>query len=369
MPTARNRLFACALAILVLGAMEAVGRVAIRVAGPPTEALRLLLMGDEQARIVHAQNSVSQAYLLYIPAPNFEALGVLQNNAHGYRGPLVPLERTAGRLRILFMGGSTTYGWTVARPEQAYPAQVGALLEQMRGRGELPAEVAGVEVINAGLMHGTSAEIATHFLFKYRYYEPDILVINSGGNDAQGSAMVPGYLPDYSHWRRSLPGVRPLPRRARWILRSRLVAFVSIRLFYGHLTRGAYFALPSPAPVAAPWYELEPGAKQVPDEYLAFRHNLQAVVRAATAEGIDVVLVPFRPSPRNTYAPGVRAEMQRNERVLREIAAQPGASLAPFPADVIDPGSWVDDCHLDARGERQKAAHVAEHIARRLRSE
>lgn len=42
-------------------------------------------------------------------------------------------------------------------------------------------------------------------------YQPDVVIINEGGNDAQGYTL-PFYHPDNSNWRRPLVNLRALRR-------------------------------------------------------------------------------------------------------------------------------------------------------------
>ena len=100
------------------------------------------------------QNMVGQSYLNFVPAPSYTNAYGRQHNAHGYRGELVPVKKVPGSLRVVCLGGSTTYGWAVRDPDATYPAQLQRLLA-----ADLPAGFRRVEVINAGLAWGTSAEL------------------------------------------------------------------------------------------------------------------------------------------------------------------------------------------------------------------
>ncbi|MFB3040279.1 MAG: SGNH/GDSL hydrolase family protein [Candidatus Poribacteria bacterium] len=326
---------------------------------PRYEIVRQMLLGSNSRQIIHTQNSIGQAYLLYIPAPNFSKHGSLQHNEQGYRGAAVPLNRAPGKLRILFLGGSTTYGLKVPNPDETYPAQIGRILEQM------PEGKNGVEIINGGLTWGTTAEITTHFLFKYRYYQPDIVVLNTGANDAQGS-IRPFYHPDYSHWRHTLPKVWPLPAMARWITHSRFVALFSIRVFYSEVARDSHFVHKYTAPPARWYTNVHRDAAdtlRIPEEDLAFKNNLRTIIREVKAEGAELLLVPFRAKPDNKFGDRLLAETARNETILRQLATEFGIDLAPFPSDVISSQNWADSmCHLNAAGSQEKARHVMAYL-------
>ncbi|HNI38424.1 MAG TPA: hypothetical protein PKZ68_09015, partial [Pseudomonadales bacterium] len=218
-------IFSLVMLLLVVIALEVMAAFVLN-RNPNIETTRQYLRGEQQMQL--DMNSVPQAYLLYIPAPNYvtPADNIKQNNADGYRGEAIPLQRSLDSLRILFMGGSTTYGEGVAHPEEAFPAQVGKLLqEDVRFSGKR------IEIINAGLRFGTTAEILTHYLLKFRYYRPDLVVINPGGNDPV-SYVVHEYEPDYSNWRKSAPGLSPLKKYARWLLDSKVLSIAVVLLFF-----------------------------------------------------------------------------------------------------------------------------------------
>jgi hypothetical protein len=138
---------------------------------------RRILRGKENVRLVRAQNTIGQAYLLYICAPNYaHPENGPQHNADGYRGKAAPLDRRPGVLRVLCLGGSTTYAWTVPYPNQTCPAVLEELL-----RANLPKGYTDVEVLNGGLPYGTSAEILTHYH------------VNQAG-EAQKAAHIAPYL-------------------------------------------------------------------------------------------------------------------------------------------------------------------------------
>ena len=58
--------------------------------------------------------------------------------------------------------------------------------------------------------------------------------------------------------------------------------------------------------------------------------------------------------------------MARNEKILTGLAERRRLVMAPFPSDVIEPANWVDSCHLNAAGAKQKAAHVLPYILQAL---
>ncbi|MBI1785260.1 SGNH/GDSL hydrolase family protein, partial [Candidatus Sumerlaeota bacterium] len=335
---------------------------------PDWVASRQIMMGTvqgEKGYINFAQNVVGQAYLLYIPSPSDAENSPMGHNQHGYRGPIVPINKTPGVVRILFVGGSTTYGWAVQNYHLTYPAQLGELLSK-----RLPPYIKGVEVINSGVPFGTSAEEFTHYHFKFHYYHPDIVVINSGGNDAVADNWV-NYHPDYSHWRHPLINVRPLPERCRWVMKSKMLSLFMLECFQYDGVSAQTFTPNFTDPPLAPWFEdkyKEVIAKgPIPEEYLGFKHNLESLLQEVKDDGAKPLLVAFRANPNNVYPPELNTEIARLEEVVKKIAAERDVPLAPFPASVISPENWADGhCHLFAGGEKQKAEHVLPYVMKLL---
>ena len=364
--SSKMKLFLSWLFLLtIVGATcEGMARIALRVSLPGWEKTRQLMSGEVVPDPTY-QMSVSQAYLLYIPSPNYADAAGQQHNSQGYRGKAVAFRRTPGVARILCIGGSTTYGWGTPRAEDAYPAQLERILAQ-----DLPPGIKGVEVINAGIPFGTTAENLTHYHFKFHYFRPDIVVINPGGNDAESMVNYDFYHPDYSHYRRALQLPPPLPPLGRLLIKSRFIAVLLIPLVHGDTPAADAFVKKDRLPPLAQWYPLPPGetrqerAQKIPDDEIAYKHNLESLLDEIERDGAKALLVPFRFVDYTKYRPemGGPEAMEREERLLKGLAAERKLPVAPFPASVISPGNWTDTCHYNAAGSREKAAHIAPYV-------
>jgi lysophospholipase L1-like esterase len=107
------------------------------------------------------------ALLPGVRAKFFEALLIV--NTDGYRGP--PLDRPKKRIRVLCVGGSTTWGATTARGDKPWPEVLQDLIGPKR-----------FEVINAGVPGHTV--IFNEFLFdKHLALKPDLIILYHGFND------------------------------------------------------------------------------------------------------------------------------------------------------------------------------------------
>jgi lysophospholipase L1-like esterase len=112
-------------------------------------------------------------------------------NRLGLRGSDVPPAKPTGRLRILCLGDSTTFGvWRndvfEIRYDTSYPAELDALL---RERG-----YARAEVLNAGVMGYTTAHALRLLLSRLRPLAPDVVTIRLGNNDHTLTGFQPWWL-------------------------------------------------------------------------------------------------------------------------------------------------------------------------------
>lgn len=344
-------LSSCLGLLLACGLGEVAARIFFHQSGQRYETLRAHLANE----VPRTARIIGQPYLLYVPAPDYTS-GRNYHNSQGYRGSAVTMRRTPGVTRVLCLGGSTTYGNSVDAPEEAYPARLAEFLNRQK-----PESVDRVEVINGGLEYATTAELLTHYHFKFHYYRPDLVVINTGGNDGLPPSTS-NYQPDYSHWRRQPQAPRPLAPVGQQLMRSRLFALALISLMYGqgegHLSLDRVDGVPPTV-----WYETD-DADESTDLNPAFGHNLNRLIEEIVADGGRVLLVPYRLAP-NDAVPE-EAYVRQNEVVLKRIAEQRQLAVAPFPASVIALENWVDGSHLNASGCQEKAQHIAEYARRAL---
>jgi lysophospholipase L1-like esterase len=359
------KILACFLGLICAGLLaEGLARIYFAGDRHGYKSLRARL-ANEVAPESQFQRCIGQPYLLYVPTPGHRE-GSNFHNEQGYRGKAVPMTRIDNVARVLCLGGSTTYGNGTQDANTTYPAQLEDIL-----RSQLPPSVKDVEVINGGLPLGTTAELLTHYHFKFHYFRPDLVIINTGGNDACVLTNHDYYQPDYSHWCSPLQPPQPLSPLGRTLLKSRLASLIFIQLLYGRDPGNSWLIRPEDLPPPTVWHPAarEPGlGRTLPDSDLAFTHNLKTLLTEVSNDGVKILLVPFRLAPDYKRYDNLQPEFLeafRNERILKQIASEQRLSVAPFPADLIPQKNWVDDCHLDADGCRRKAQHIAKY-ARKL---
>jgi hypothetical protein len=299
--------------------------------------------------------SISHPYLLYQPRPNLVAYGFVQTNSEGYRGPEIA-EKTPGRIRILVLGGSTTYSLAVKDPNKTWVAQFEKLF---------PAKA--VEVINAGLNYGTSAELLARYMFKDRYLKPDVVIFHEGGND-----IVPmwydNYNPEYTHFRG--PGARPfIGPLEKILLKMPLFKYLYARNW-----------------TAAPMkfvYTMHPyGYEQIDNEtalerstngsLVGFERNLDLLIRNIKSDGALAIIFGFlqtREEFLSKNSPWLIGKeralvvgLARTYQVMRDIAARHSIKFVDPQQWRFPPSVFVDNAHLNEDGELIKAQVLFEAI-------
>jgi lysophospholipase L1-like esterase len=174
---------------------------------------------------------LSVANLNFIQNPHYINNSIKQNNSFGFRGKEVTLLPNADEIRILCMGGSTTYGYGVLEPDSSYPSLLEKMLRVKTGKN--------YRVINAGLEGGTTFDEIQHYLYKLRYFKPNIVVIHSGGNDAISCAadsLESFYSPDFSDYRNIDMDIKIIAPFFKPFFSSRLLS-----AFYVYSTYGSFF--------------------------------------------------------------------------------------------------------------------------------
>jgi lysophospholipase L1-like esterase len=100
---------------------------------------------------------------------------LISTNKDGYRGKSYPIQKSNNTLRILALGGSTTWG-CFNDDGQAWPDFLESYLQDhLKNRD--------VQVINAAVGGYTSKHNLELLKYKYKYYEPDIVLIACWFND------------------------------------------------------------------------------------------------------------------------------------------------------------------------------------------
>ena len=332
-----------------------------------------IFMGNVDINI--ALNEKPHPYMLWVNTPNYvNQRGIQETNNLGYRNKDdFDLFHEPDTLRILALGGSTTWGYLLDKPEYAWPSQLQNILNN-----KLVSNISykRVQVINGGLNYGTSAELLLHYLFRDRYLTPDIVIIHTGGNDI-APLLYHNYKPDYSDFR---PGwnspVHRLRKGETFLIKHSNI----IKLFYAFWL-GDSVALPYVNKQAKSLkltedYYVQNAIKNVP---VGFERNLDLLLRNIIADGAVPVLFPFvlssdrifnnlepEAAKRADYTKKIRKAsaiaLEKNKEVMIKLSEKYQVPLFDLPVDRIAVEYFLDHCHLSKEGENLKATFLARNI-------
>jgi len=288
-------------------------------------------------------------YTLYTLNPRPGSVGRPAHHPLGLRDGR-DLAPDPSAIRIVFLGGSTTY--TVGVPDDAriFSARLERLLNASLGR-----ELAGrrFEVVNAGLPGATSAENLIRLAMQVPEVAPDLVVIHHGLNDGWARAAG-GVEPDYANYRRvwsrptAFPSERPVAAGAAAWLAGRSMAVA--------LAVGGAGLLPVPA---------VGDYVRHPDERMTgrgldgsttryFERNTRSMVAIARSLGAGVVLATMAVSPELDRIP--RRTVAEHNAVLAAVAERDGVPLFDFAAVMATgPEHMPDGRHVSQAGSDLKA--------------
>jgi lysophospholipase L1-like esterase len=313
-------------------------------------------------------------YLGYYPTPGYTR-GKNRHNSLGYRGNEIVVPKPAGELRIVCVGGSTTYDSDIEDYRLAYPSRLEA---ELRGRG-----YGNVTVINAGGAGWTSWESLIALELRVLDLDPDIVIDFDAINDVHTRFVWPPelYRGDNSGYRTANQSGLLMPSIFE---HSTLLRILLIRA--GRV--GSHADISRTIDRLAPSYygdvwrdQMRTGAYPdgifrdvTPDEMLArndpryFARNLANLIAVAKANDVEVVLASFAYSPDFPEEPRVtspeyrRAIVEHND-VLRSVAERSGAAFFDFAATFpTDRRYFTDGRHNNEDGAALKAKLFADFL-------
>jgi lysophospholipase L1-like esterase len=313
-------------------------------------------------------------YLGYYPTPSY-AKGKNRHNSLGYRGEEIVLPKPEGELRIVCIGGSTTYDSDIEDYRLAYPARLEA---ELRSRG-----YGNVTVVNAGAAGWTSWESLIDLELRILDLDPDLIVDFDAINDVHTRFVWPPdlYRGDNSGYRAPnqsglfMPSIlehstllRILMIRAGWVGSHADISRTIDRLapsYYGDLWRDEMRTGTYPQGIFR---------EVTPDEMLSrnrpryFARNLESLIAIAKANEVSVMLASFAYSPDFPEEPRVTAPEYRNaiaehNEVLRAVATRTGAAFFDFAAVFpSDRRYFTDGRHNNEEGAALKATLFADFL-------
>jgi len=265
----RRLLVAIVAAMVILIGLE----VWLRLAPPRAWTVeRLLEGGSPKARLVRPH-----PYLTYALTPSYRKDGA-SHNSLGYRGPEIAAPKVPGTIRILCMGGSSTYGVGASSDSFTWPAQL-----QLALASSNPAT--HIEVVNAGVPGYTSFETLIDLELRGVDLAPNIVVVYQGFNDLRAATRAADRVAgDNTHYRRrwTAPG-----GDSNRVLAHSRIALLSRWLFTTFQSRVSDLSEYVVVDAHAPQF-----VRPVGEVALAsYRRNLTQIVAVARAAGTRVLIV------------------------------------------------------------------------------
>jgi len=310
-------------------------------------------------------------YLKFIPRPDY-AEGDNLHNALGFRGQEVVVPKPPGVYRIVLLGGSTTYTYSVEDYRHSYPY---LLQEILREKGH-----ASVEVVNAGVPKYTTWESLINLAFRCLELEPDMVILYHGVNEVHTRLVFPfeAYQSDNSgsrevfSFQESILDHSTLLRilRTRLGLRKRAEGFFSA--YEGVLTnvteefRRQKTSETYPSGLFAQYPASQILEKNKP---VYFERNLRSMIAICREFRIKAVLMTFASSkqfspiePTSSSAEYQSAYEEQNKMVLG-LSETYGVPCFDFAGQMPpDKKYWEDGRHVNKEGARLKAEMVADFL-------
>lgn len=352
-------IFISVLLIGIIGFMETFASVYyyLRFDKQKREQLELLLglrTFDEHITLRYAPHP----YLNYVFNPKYQLPdGDRPYNSKGFRAPEWPTTKEPETIRIVAVGGSTTYGMFFKDGKNTWPALLERALED-KFHSEF-------EVLNLGIPGYTSHEIIGVLAMLAPALSPEIILIHIGGNDAFAAAYPDEGGPDNTSFRYSWY-FTPLPELLTVMMRKifliRLLGITFIPLVKGALPGDSIAAMQYPHP---PDQEVIVNSQTATGKY--FQQNLKTLI--SLSKNIDAIPVlfthPLHPKweyPKETFYKVVIAAHKRNNKIIMEVGARHDVLVVDLYSHMQDARFFSDALHASAEGMKKKTVLIADAI-------
>jgi lysophospholipase L1-like esterase len=205
---------------------------------------------------------------------DLDYFGWARIDPHGFRGAATTVTKPDGVLRIMAVGGSTTFDAKVAGDDNAWPKRLQYWLHQLDA--DHP-----VEVINAGTPGYTVVDNLIRLATQLREFDPDLIILYNGHNDLS-TALWRAWQP--SEYERRPEEVNPLTPWTRWLLGN--------SLFYNRLY-GRWRVLRDPLRRTKAANQPPPGLLHAAMEQGAVKFEREVALFSESARELGIcVLVP-----------------------------------------------------------------------------
>jgi hypothetical protein len=261
--------------------------------------------------------------------------------------------------KILVLGGSTTNMWPYVKNNNKIWTKL--LEDKLSEKYSM-----NIDVINAGLPYGTSAELMVHFLMVEKYLKPNLVIYHDSGNDIM-PLMFPDYKTDYSYVRWSASGLA-LRSHFKWALqKSSLLKLVFSVIFRGDIdvNNGN-----PPWSILRPQDTIDRVIKTYPT---AFESNVNVITAESIRSGAKVLLVGFLQARKENisknkpefigFEDSFIAGQNKLDETLAKIAMRTKSTyFMKLNLNKFADEWFQDNCHLTENGEEEKSQQIYEKI-------
>ncbi len=291
---------------------------------------------------------------LRILIPNGQ-FGSVHVNSFGFRSPEIPVQKPAGRLRIAFLGGSTTYCAEVSSDRMTWPYLVVAAIQQRFPDLD-------VDFINGGVPGYVTATLKPYLEKRVARFHPDVIVIYEATNDLSANSSI------LAHEQ----GVKTRTEESMgWLARHSLLIYLVEKNL-------------SVLEEQHPFWGEKAQPKAVIDQTrldAMYRADLTALVEASKKVASLVVTVTFAPRLRRNQSPedlraaaitslyympymtpeAILEGFQHYNHVMRDVAAEEGTLLVGDEDSIPgDAKHYNDSVHFTDAGSVLMAKRVAD---------
>ncbi|UCG69902.1 MAG: SGNH/GDSL hydrolase family protein [Thermoplasmata archaeon] len=140
----------------------------------------------------------------------------IKTNKWGFRGGEVSIEKPDNTLRVICLGGSTTYD--TVTDGRTWPEKLEAILQKKHPTKK-------VQVFNFGMNAASLPFNIVQFALLGVHFKPDLVILYAGHNDLWAGIGLKDFRPDYSHSLRHWDDSRVSAQHyiPRWAMKSAFV--------------------------------------------------------------------------------------------------------------------------------------------------
>lgn len=283
-----------------------------------------------------------------------------KHNSFGFRGEEFKKEKPKNEFRIFVIGGSTTYS-TSSKDSYTYSEFLQKNLNK-----NLKGQSATIRVVNAGVRSYTSVQSLINYLTNLLQYNPDMVIVQVGINDA-AARLMDDYNEDYSFYTKPFT----IPASKYW--EGSLLASVMFKKFASPANRW----YPNESFGLADAYINDKTRKFLADNGLfkeetegnierntpeTFKRNLQIFKAVSDFFGIEII---FCTTPFNNKGRARDVMIAQHNEIIRKFAHEKKFNIINLDKKI----NWSeklfsDDMHLKKEGQRIKAGIVSEYISK-----